>query len=308
MSDERIARMLSTNIAGIKMRTPLIGASGTFGNGEEYDDFVDWQKVGGISGKGLTLEPRRGNPGQRVVETASGMLNCVGLQNPGIDVFVKETLPRIKKYNTPIIVNINGNCVEDYIQIAEILAEHDVGGIEVNISCPNTKHGCMAFGVSAEAAATVTHEVKKRSKAPIIVKLSPNVTDIVEIAKAVEAVGADSISLINTLLGMAVDTKTWRPMLGNITGGLSGPAVKPIALRMVWQVAQAVKIPVIGLGGICTATDVVEFMLVGATAVQVGTANFINPQIMNEIADGLCDYLEERNIKHISEIVGQVRM
>ena len=308
MVDMQKKQMLAIELAGIKMDTPLIGASGTFGNGEEYDDFVSWSSVGGISVKGITLEPRRGNPGQRVLETASGILNCVGLQNPGVHLFVKEILPRIKVYNTPIIVNINGNTVYDYEQITEILSDYDIDGIEVNISCPNTKAGCMAFGVSAEGAASVTKAVKKHAKVPVIVKLSPNVTDIAEIARSVEDVGADSISLINTLLGMGVNTKTWRPILGNITGGLSGPAVKPVALRMVWEVAKAVKVPVVGLGGINNALDVVEFMLVGASAVQIGTANFINPQIMDDIADGLYEYLNAHNLKHINELVGQMKL
>ena len=245
-----ITSMLKVEIAGIKMRTPVIAASGTFGFGEEYEDFVDWSTVGAISVKRLTLEPRQGNHGRRVAETPSGMLNSVGLQNPGVEVFVKEILPRIKKFEVPIIVNINGNTVEDYIRITEILSTVDIAGIEVNISCPNTKHGCMSFGVVPESAAAVVQEVKRRSRVPVIAKLSPNVTDITAIACAVEAAGADAISLINTLVGMAIDTNTWKPVLGNITGGLSGPAVKPIAERMVWQTAQAVKIPVIGMGGI----------------------------------------------------------
>ena len=302
MEDKR----LKASIAGIEMRSPLIGASGTFGNGEEYDDFVEWNCVGAISVKGLTVEPRQGNAGRRIAETPAGIMNCVGLQNPGIDVFVKDILPRIRAYKTPIIVNINGNTVEDYIAITERLAEAEVEGIEVNISCPNTKHGCMAFGVNPQSAAQVTREVKKRAKVPVIVKLSPNVTDIAEIALAAEAAGADAVSLINTLLGMAIDTKTWKPVLGNLTGGLSGPAVKPVAVRMVWQVAKAVKIPVIGLGGITTALDAVEFFLAGASAVQVGTANFVNPAVMNEIAHGLSGYLEERGLRHYSQLIGKI--
>lgn len=300
--------MLAVNLAGIQMRTPIIGASGTFGNGEEYDDFVDWDYVGGISVKGLTVEPRNGNHGRRIAETPAGIMNCVGLQNPGIEVFVNEILPRIRVYKTPIIVNINGNTVEDYIKITEMLAGSEVAGIEVNISCPNTKHGCMAFGVNPGSAALVTREVRKRAKVPVIVKLSPNVTDIAEIAQAVEAAGADAVSLINTLLGMAIDTKTWKPVLGNLTGGLSGPAIKPVAVRMVWQVAQAVKIPVIGLGGISSALDAVEFFLAGASAVQVGTANFVNPKIINEIACGLCSYLEEHDLQHYSQLVGKINV
>ena len=290
------------------MKTPIIGASGTFGNCEEYSDFVDWNKIGAVCVKGLTLEPRQGNAGRRVAETAGGMMNCVGLQNPGVGVFVSEILPRIRCYDTPIIVNINGNTIEDYAGMAEQLAPTDIAGIEINISCPNTKHGCMAFGVHPESAAQVTKAVKERVNFPVIVKLSPNVTDIAEIARAVEGAGADAVSLINTIMGMAIDTKTWKPVLGNVTGGLSGPAVKPIAVRMVWQVAQAVKIPVIGLGGISNALDAVEFFLAGASAVQVGTANFINPRVMNDIADGIEAYLQERGLRHVNELVGRIKL
>ena len=308
MSSIKREKMLEVNIAGIKMKTPIIGSSGTFGNGEEYADFVDWNYIGAISVKGLTVEPRSGNPGQRIVETPAGIMNCVGLQNPGIEVFVKEILPRIKCYGVPIIVNINGNTVEDYVKITEVLSDAEIDGIEINISCPNTKRGSMAFGINPDSAALVTREVKKRAKVPVIVKLSPNVTDIAEIARAVEASGADAVSLINTLLGMVIDTKTWKPVLGNITGGLSGPAVKPIAVRMVWQVAKAVKIPVIGLGGISSTLDAVEFFLAGASAVQVGTANFVNPRVMNDIAHGLCDYLEARGLQHVNQLVGKIKL
>lgn len=307
MSTLNKGTMLAVELAGIKMKTPIIGASGTFGNGEEYADFVDWDDIGGICAKGLTLEVREGNKGRRIAETAGGMLNCVGLQNPGIDVFINEIVPRIKGYNTPIIVNINGNSIEDYAAITERLAGVAIDGIEVNISCPNVKQGCMAFGVNPDSAALVTQEVKRRAEVPVIVKLSPNVTDVAEIARAVEGAGADAVSLINTLLGMAIDTRTWKPVLGNVTGGLSGPAVKPVALRMVWQVAQAVNIPVIGMGGICSALDVVEFFLAGASAVQVGTANFSNPRIMNEIADDLCTYLTDRGLTHVNQLVGQLK-
>lgn len=301
-------KMLEVDIAGIKMRTPVIGASGTFGNGEEYADFIDWNGIGAMSVKGLTIEPRRGNPGRRVAETSAGIMNCVGLQNPGVKVFVNDILPRIKHFDTPIIVNINGNTVEDYVAITEVLSDAAIDGIEVNISCPNTKHGCMAFGVNPDSAALVTQEVKKHATVPVIVKLSPNVTDIAEISRAVEAGGADAVSLINTLLGMAIDTKTWMPVLGNTTGGMSGPAVKPLAVRMVYQVAQAVKIPVIGLGGITNTLDAVEFFLAGASAIQVGTANFTNPRAMNDISDGLCEYLEKRGLSHVNQLVGQIKM
>ena len=284
-----------------------MAASGTFGFGEDYADFVELAKIGAVVVKGLTREPRRGNPGRRIAETPGGMLNCIGLQNPGIDQFLEVILPRIKPLDVPIIVNINGNVVEDYAQLAEALDHSGVAGIEINISCPNTKHGCMAFGVVPETAAAVTAAVKARTSLPVIVKLSPNVTDITLIAKAVEAAGADAVSLINTLVGMAIDTTTWRPVLGNVVGGLSGPAVKPIALRMVWQAAQAVKIPVIGMGGIANALDAVEFFLAGAQAVAIGTANFVNPRAMQDIAVELKSYLESRGLDHIGQLVGQFK-
>ena len=297
---------LGINLAGIKMRTPLLSASGTFGFGEEFADFLDFKQVGAFVVKGLTREPRRGNAGRRIAETPAGMLNCIGLQNPGIEFFLQDILPRIKKFDVPILVNINGNVVEDYAELAEALDKSGVAGIEVNISCPNTKHGCMAFGVVPETAAAVTEAVKRKTSLPVIVKLSPNVTDITVIAKAVEAAGADAVSLINTLVGMAIDTKTWRPVLGTVVGGLSGPAVKPVALRMVWQTAQAVKIPVIGMGGISSALDAVEFLLAGAQAVAIGTANFVNPAAMNEIAADLAAYLDERGLDHVGQLVGQL--
>ena len=298
---------LQTELLGIKLRTPLMAASGTFGFGEEFLDFQDPKDIGAIIVKGMTREPRKGNAGRRMAETPSGMLNCIGLQNPGVDVFLCEILPRIKQLDTPIIVNINGNVQEDYAYLAEVLDESGVAGIEVNISCPNTRHGCMAFGVIPETAANVTAEVKKRTRLPVIVKLSPNVTDITEIARAVEAAGADAVSLINTLVGMAIDTRTWQPVLGNVVGGLSGPAVKPVALRMVWQTAQAVKIPVIGMGGITSANDAVEFLLAGASAMAVGTANFVNPRAISDIAAGLADYLAVRQLDHVSQLVGKLK-
>ena len=298
---------LQTELLGIKLRTPLMAASGTFGFGEEFLDFQDPKDIGAIIVKGMTREPRKGNAGRRMAETSSGMLNCIGLQNPGVDVFLCEILPRIKQLDTPIIVNINGNVQEDYAYLAEVLDESGVAGIEVNISCPNTRHGCMAFGVIPETAANVTAEVKKRTRLPVIVKLSPNVTDITEIARAVEAAGADAVSLINTLVGMAIDTRTWQPVLGNVVGGLSGPAVKPVALRMVWQTAQAVKIPVIGMGGITSANDAVEFLLAGASAMAVGTANFVNPRAISDIAAGLADYLAVRQLDHVSQLVGKLK-
>ena len=298
---------LQTELLGIKLRTPLMAASGTFGFGEEFLDFQDSKDIGAIVVKGMTREPRKGNAGRRMAETPSGMLNCIGLQNPGVDVFLCKILPRIKQLDTPIIVNINGNVQEDYAYLAEVLDESGVAGIEVNISCPNTRHGCMAFGVIPETAANVTAEVKKRTRLPVIVKLSPNVTDITEIARAVEAAGADAVSLINTLVGMAIDTRTWQPVLGNVVGGLSGPAVKPVALRMVWQTAQAVKIPVIGMGGIATTNDAVEFLLAGASAMAVGTANFVNPRAISDIAAGLADYLAVRQLDHVSQLVGKLK-
>ena len=299
---------LSIHLAGISMKNPLMTASGTFGFGEEFADFIDLSEVGAIVVKGITREPRKGNPGRRMAETPSGMLNCIGLQNPGVDVFLRDTLPRIRRYGAPIIANINGNLVEDYAFLAEVLNDSGVAGLEVNISCPNTKHGSMAFGVVPETAAEVTAEVRKRTKLPVIVKLSPNVTDITEIAKAVEAAGADAVSLINTLVGMAIDTQSWRPVLGNVVGGLSGPAVKPIALRMVWQTARAVKIPVVGMGGICTAKDAVEFFLAGAQAVAIGAANFVNPCSMQEVAAGVEEYLKARGLGHVSQLVGQIKL
>ena len=299
---------LAIDLAGIHMKTPLMAASGTFGFGEEFADFLDLNEVGAVVVKGITREPRRGNAGRRIAETPSGMLNCIGLQNPGVDVFLRDTLPRIKKYQAPIIVNINGNLIEDYAFLAEALDDSGIAGIEVNISCPNTKHGSMAFGVDPETAAEVTAEVRKRTKLPVIVKLSPNVTDITEIAKAVEAAGADAVSLINTLVGMAIDIRSWRPVLGNVVGGLSGPAVKPVALRMVWQTAQAVKIPVVGMGGISNASDAVEFLLAGAQAVAIGAANFVNPCSMQEIANGLGTYLDSRGLTHVNQLVGQIKV
>lgn len=302
-----VSNALGINLVGIEMRTPLLSASGTFGFGEDFADFLDFERVGAFVVKGLTCEPRRGNAGRRIAETPAGMLNCIGLQNPGIEKFLQEILPRIKQYDVPVIANINGNVVEDYAYLAEALDKSGVAGIEVNISCPNTQHGCMAFGVVPETAAAVTAAVKAKTSLPVIVKLSPNVTDITVIAKAVEAAGADAVSLINTLVGMAIDTKTWRPVLGNVVGGLSGPAVKPVALRMVWQTAQAVKIPVIGMGGIASALDAVEFLLAGAQAVAIGTTNFVNPSAMNDIATDLAAYLESRGLNHVSQLIGQIR-
>lgn len=298
--------MLAVDIAGIKMKTPVMTASGTFGFGLEYSDFVKLEKVGAIVVKGTTLAPRAGNVGRRIAETPAGMMNCIGLENPGVDEFLTTTLPKLKDIDTPIIVNVAGFSLEEFIELAERLSVPGVAAIELNISCPNVKKGGIHFGTDCASAATVVTAVKKVTKLPVITKLSPNVTDIVEMAKAVEDAGSDAISLINTLLGMAIDSRTWRPVLGNVTGGLSGPAVKPVALRMVWQVARAVNCPVIGMGGITTATDAVEFLLAGASAVSIGTANFVKPRASVEVAEGIKDYLVERGLKNVSELVGRV--
>ncbi|WP_414714905.1 dihydroorotate dehydrogenase [Sporomusa sp.] len=297
--------MLCVDIAGIKMKTPVMTASGTFGFGLEYSEFVDLNQVGAIVVKGTTLAPKAGNSGRRMAETPAGMLNSIGLENPGVKELVTEIMPKLAKYQVPVIVNISGNTVEEYGELAARLNQSGVAGLEVNISCPNVKQGGIAFGTCPDSATEVVRAVKAKTSLPVIVKLSPNVTDIVLMAKAVEAAGADAISLINTLLGMAIDIRTWRPVLGNTVGGLSGPAVKPVAVRMVWQVAKAVNVPVIGMGGIMTAADAIEFMLAGASAVAVGTANFVNPYVSVEVAEGIRDYLAERGLKHVSELVGK---
>lgn len=298
--------MLAVNIAGIKMKTPVMTASGTFGFGLEYSDFVDLNQVGAIVVKGTTLAPKAGNSGRRMAETPAGMLNSIGLENPGVEEFIQNIMPRLTQYDVPVIVNISGNTVEEYGQLAARLDKTGVAGLEVNISCPNVKQGGIAFGTCPDSAAQVVREVKAKTTLPVIAKLSPNVTDISLMAKAVEAAGADAISLINTLLGMAIDIHTWRPVLGNIVGGFSGPAVKPVAVRMVWQAANAVKVPVIGMGGIMTAADAVEFMLAGASAVAVGTANFVNPYAAVEVAGGIRDYLTERGLNQVNQLVGKV--
>lgn len=301
---------LATNFAGIKMATPMMGASGTFGFGIEYSDFLDLDKVGAIISKGITPLPRAGNEGVRIAETPAGMLNCIGLENPGIDVFLRDILPKVKKEapNTAFIANFSGSSVEDYGIMAEKLDVDGVDGVEVNISCPNVKEGGIVFGTDPKAAAAVTQAVKAHTKKPVIVKLSPNVTDITEMAKAVEAAGADALALINTLTGMVIDINSWKPLLGNVTGGLSGPAVKPVAVRMVYQVANAVNIPIMGLGGIATAEDAIEFLLAGASTVAVGAENFIHPDAVVRIAEGLDAYLDKRGLNHISELVGQVKI
>lgn len=296
---------LSVQLGALKLQNPVLTASGTFGYGPEFEDFLDVNRLGGIIVKGTTLEPRQGNAYPRMAETPSGMLNAVGLQNKGVEYFTEHIYPVIRKYNTHIIVNVNGGKVEEYVALTEKLSElEDIPAIELNISCPNVKMGGMAFGTQCAAAAEVTKAVRAAWKKTLIVKLSPNVTSIADIAKSVEDEGADAVSLINTLLGMAIDAETRRPVLSTVTGGLSGPAVKPIALRMVYQVSKAVNIPVVGLGGIMNASDAIEFMLAGATAVQVGTANFIDPAIAEKIVDGIADYLQRHKISSVKELIG----
>lgn len=295
---------LSVNIGGLSLKNPVMTASGTFGYGEEFADFVDLSRLGGVIVKGTTLHHREGNPYPRMAETPSGMLNAVGLQNKGVDYFVEHIYPRIQGI-TNFLVNVSGASVEDYVATAEKISHLDkIPGIELNISCPNVKEGGMAFGTTCKSAAEVVRAVRKAYPKTLIVKLSPNVTDITEIARAVEAEGADAVSLINTLLGMAIDANRRRPVLSTVTGGLSGACVKPIALRMVWQTYHAVKIPIVGLGGIMNATDAIEFILAGASAIEVGTANFIDPQISEKIVYGIDEYLEKNNIRSISELIG----
>lgn len=299
---------LKVNLAGLQMKTPVMTASGTFGFGIEFADFMNLNDLGAVVVKGTTLNPRSGNAGVRIAETPAGMLNCIGLENPGSDAFIKTILPQLKRYDFPVIVNMSGSTVEEYGVLAEKLSVDGVAALELNISCPNVKEGGIAFGTRPESAAAVVREVKQHTNLPVIVKLSPNVTDIVEMAKHVEDAGADIISMINTLLGMVIDTRTWKPVLGNIVGGLSGPAVKPVAVRMVWQVAQAVKVPIIGMGGIMTAEDAIEFFLAGASAVSIGTANFVNPAVAMDVTRGIDEYLDARGIKSIQDIVGQVKI
>ena len=292
---------------GLLLKNPVMTASGTFGYGGEYNEFVDLNHLGGIIVKGLSLKPSKGNPPPRIVETPSGMLNAIGLENVGIDAFISEKLPFLKQFQTPVITNIYGRDMDEYAALALRVEETEgIAGVEVNISCPNVKIGGIAFGADPDSAHRVVQAVRKQTTKHVMVKLSPNVTDIVEIAGRVEDAGADSLSLINTLTGMAVDIDTCRPKLANITGGLSGPAIKPIALRMVWQVAQKVSIPVIGVGGIMTAQDALEFLMVGATAVQVGTANFVNPRATMEIVRGIERFVEQKKLNTIMEFVGSL--
>jgi len=298
---------LEVAIGSLKLKNPVLTASGTFGYGLEFADFYDLNRLGGFIVKGTTLEPREGNPYPRMAETPSGMLNAVGLQNAGVDALVAGVYPFVanKFSHTNVIVNISGRCVDDYVQVCRKLSSLDaLRAIEVNISCPNVKQGGMAFGTSASAAAEVTRAVRKAWNGTLIVKLSPNVTDITEIARAVEAEGADAVSMINTLLGMAVDVQRRRPLLSTVTGGLSGPAVKPVAVRMVWQTAKVVKIPVIGIGGISTADDALEFLMAGASAVQIGTANFVDPLTPVKVIDGIGDYLCRNGFNDVHDIIG----
>jgi len=300
---------LSIDIAGLKLKNPVMTASGTFGYGVEFDDFFDLNSLGGFVVKGTTLHSRQGNSYPRMAETPSGMLNTVGLQNRGVKYFAENIYPRLLDYDTNILVNVSGSTVEEYIACAEQINELDhIAGIELNISCPNVKEGGMAFGTSCPAAEAVVKAVRKVYHKPLMVKLSPNVTDITDIALAVEAGGADSISLINTILAMAIHAESRKPVLSTITGGLSGPAIKPIALRMVWQVSRSVKIPVVGIGGIMNATDAIEFFLAGASAVQVGTANFIDPMATQHIIAGIDNYLDRHKFKSIKEIIGGLQL
>ena len=295
----------SINLNGLQLRNPVLTASGTFGYGPEFEDFIHLKNLGGFVVKGTTLHPRQGNPYPRMAETASGMLNAVGLQNVGVDAFISDIYPKIQDVKSNIIVNVSGSAVEDYVATAEkINALDKIPAIELNISCPNVKEGGMAFGTSCPAAAEVIKAVRKVYDNHLMVKLSPNVTDITEIARVAEQEGADSVSLINTLLGMAIDAETRKPVLSTVTGGLSGPAVKPVALRMVWQVAQAVNIPVVGLGGIMNAEDAIEFMLAGASAVQIGTANFIDPAVTEKIIFGIEDYMHRHGISDVKDLIG----
>ncbi|MBR6964457.1 MAG: dihydroorotate dehydrogenase [Prevotella sp.] len=296
---------LNVKINHLELKNPVMTASGTFGYGPEFADFVPLDQLGGIIVKGTTLHPRQGNDYPRMAETASGMLNCVGLQNKGVDYFCKHIYPDIKDIDTNIIVNVSGSSPDDYAECAaRIDALEKIPAIELNISCPNVKQGGMAFGVTCEGAASVVRAVRERYHKTLIVKLSPNVTNIADIARAVEAEGADSVSLINTLMGMAIDIERRRPVLSIATGGLSGPAVKPVALRMVWQVAKAVKIPVVGLGGISTATDAIEFLMAGATAIEIGTANFIDPTVTIRVRDGINQWLDSHGCRSVQEIIG----
>ncbi len=295
------------NIAGVELKNPVMTASGTFGSGEEYSEFIDLNKLGAVVTKGVANVPWPGNPTPRVAETYGGMLNAIGLQNPGVEVFVKRDLPFLKQFDTKVIVNVCGKSAEDYCEVVERLSDEPVDLLEINISCPNVKEGGIAFGQNPASVEEITRMVKRVAKQPIIMKLSPNVTDITETARAAQAGGADALSLINTLTGMKIDVNRRTFVLANKTGGMSGPAVKPIAVRMVYQVACAVNLPIIGMGGISSAEDALEFILAGATGVSVGTANFYNPQATREVAEGIADYMERNGIEKITELIGAVR-
>jgi dihydroorotate dehydrogenase (NAD+) catalytic subunit len=300
---------MRVTLGKLTLKNPVLTASGTFGYASEFEGLINLNRLGGIIVKGLSLEASRGNPPPRIVETPCGMLNAIGLENVGLEVFVKEKLPALKRIDAPVFVNIYGKTITEYAELASRLEDiEDVSGIEVNISCPNVRCGGMAFGAYPESAAQVVRAVRKRTTRHVMVKLSPNVTDITEIARSAEGEGADSISLINTITGMAIDIETRRPKLANITGGLSGPAIRPVALRMVWQAAQAVSVPVVGVGGIMTAKDALEFLIAGAVAVQVGTANFINPQATIDIIEGIDAFLQERNIAKLGDIIGTLKV
>ena len=305
MNENRVS--LEVNVAGICMKTPVMVASGTFGYGSEYADFVDLNRLGAIVVKGITSVPWRGNPMPRIIETPSGMLNAIGLQNVGVDGFISEKLPYLRDFDVPVVVNICGETLDEYIEVTEKLdAAKGVAAVELNISCPNLDCGGMSFGVDPRLASELVGSVRTKTGLPLLVKLSPNVTDIAEIARAIEDAGADGLSVINTLLGMAIDAKTRRPQLANLTGGLSGPAIKPVALRMVWQVYNAVKIPIVGMGGIMTGEDAVEFFIAGASAVAVGTANFVNPRASLDVTSGIREYLENHEFDSVKELVGSL--
>ncbi len=296
---------LQVDVGGIRLKNPVMTSSGTFGYGAEFKDLIDLNRLGGIVVKGLSLEPARGNPAPRIVETACGMLNAIGLENVGIEAFVQDKLPFLKTLSTPVFVNLYGRTIEEYAALTRRVDEIEgIAGIEVNISCPNVSAGGCAFGVDPETVYLLVKTLRAQTRLPLMVKLSPNVTDITVIARSAEDAGADAISLINTITGMAIDIDTRRPKLANITGGLSGPAIKPVALRMVWQVAESVRIPVVGMGGIMTARDALEFLIAGASAIQVGTANFVNPQATMNILDGIGEYLIDRNIPRLTDIIG----
>ena len=303
---------LEVEIAEIKLKNPVMTASGTFGYGEEFSPFIDLDKLGAMVLKGITLKPKMGNPPPRIIETSSGMLNAIGLQNVGVEVLIKEKLPYLKKFNTPVIINISGDTIEEYVELArrlgEVSKEVGVAGLEVNISCPNVKKGGMIWGTDAKATYKIVSSIRKTTTLPLIVKLTPNVTDIKIIAQAAEEAGADALSLINTLMGMVVDIDSRKPKLANISGGLSGPAVKPVALWLVWQVFQTVNIPVIGIGGIIKVEDALEFIIAGARAIEIGTANFVNPKVTVEIIEGIEKYLIEKNIKDINKLVGSMKI